>query len=259
MFRAFCLLLILVSGPSYSEIMDGAPTSMIPLEGIHDAVPKWEPLSRFGNAPTYTVLGKQYTLLTKVKNYKERGVASWYGTKFHKQKTSSGEPYDMYKMTAAHKTLPIPSYARVTNLNNGKQVIVKINDRGPFHTKRILDLSYAAASKLGITGTGTARIELEVVHPKGSENHRNASLVSKIENAKLYMQIGAFSMEKNAEQFAQKIATVVKPPVAIRRHAEGELPLYRVQIGPILENRMLAEIHRTLISGGFGNALAIVE
>ncbi|HZW13738.1 MAG TPA: septal ring lytic transglycosylase RlpA family protein [Noviherbaspirillum sp.] len=155
--------------------MDDGPGDMPP-EGLldtPDAEPKIEPYATRGNKP-YVVFGKQYTPFTDERPFKQRGIGSWYGKKFHGQKTSSGEPYDMYKMTAAHPTLPIPSYARVTNLNNGKQVIVRVNDRGPFHSGRIIDLSYTAALKLGYLGKGSTQLEVERLLPQ--EINRLASL-----------------------------------------------------------------------------------
>jgi rare lipoprotein A len=134
------------------------------LSSVPDASPKSEPLHRFANRP-YEVFGKKYVPLTKLQPYQQRGVASWYGKRFHGQKTASGEPYDMYAMTAAHPILPIPSYARVTNLRNGKQVIVRINDRGPFHSGRIIDLSYAAANRLGLIGSGSGEVEIDAIVP----------------------------------------------------------------------------------------------
>ena len=134
------------------------------LQAMPDAEPKVEPYSTRGNKP-YVVFGKRYTPITDDRPFKQRGVGSWYGKKFHGQKTSSGEPYDMYKMTAAHPTLPLPSYARVTNLSNGTQVIVRVNDRGPFHSSRIIDLSYTAALKLGYLGKGSSMLEVERLLP----------------------------------------------------------------------------------------------
>jgi rare lipoprotein A len=134
------------------------------LDGIADATPRVEPLHKWANRP-YQALGKSYTPLTSLQTFKQRGMASWYGKKFHGQKTASGELYDMYKMTAAHPTLPIPSYARVTRVANGKSVVVRINDRGPFHTGRIVDLSYAAAYKLGYIQAGSAEVTIEAVIP----------------------------------------------------------------------------------------------
>ncbi|GAA5173949.1 septal ring lytic transglycosylase RlpA family protein [Niveibacterium umoris] len=149
---------------------DDGPGDDIPdnLDAIPDATPRAEPLHPFANNP-YNVFGKDYVPATSVKPYQEQGLASWYGRKFHGKPTSSGEKYDMYGMTAAHPTLPIPSYARITNLRNGKSVIVRINDRGPFHTGRSIDLSYAAAYKLEYLDTGHTDVEIEAIVPEGIE------------------------------------------------------------------------------------------
>ena len=134
------------------------------LAATPDAVPRNEPLHKYANRP-YEVFGKKYVPLAAVQPFSQRGTASWYGKKFHGQKTSSGETYDMYKMTAAHPTLPIPSYVRVTHVASGKSVVVRINDRGPFHGGRIIDLSYVAAYKLGYIGAGSAQVQIEAVVP----------------------------------------------------------------------------------------------
>ena len=135
------------------------------LGGVPDAVPRVEPRSRNGNPPFYDVLGKRYYVLSSSSGYWERGVASWYGPGFHKERTSTGEPYDMYGMTAAHKTLPLPAYLRVTNLQNGRSIVVRVNDRGPFVGNRIIDLSYTAAAKLDMLRNGTAMVELRSIDP----------------------------------------------------------------------------------------------
>jgi rare lipoprotein A len=138
------------------------------LGSIPDATPRFEPLNRFANRP-YEVFGKKYVPLASVQPYHQRGIASWYGKRFHGQRTSSGERYDMYAMTAAHPILPIPSYARVTNLRNGRQVVVRINDRGPFHSDRVIDLSYAAAYRLGLIGAGSGEVEVDAIVPGARE------------------------------------------------------------------------------------------
>jgi rare lipoprotein A len=154
---------------------DNAPAN---LDQIEDAEPRLEPLNRAANNP-YTVFGQQYVPYKALAPYRQRGIGSWYGRKFHGQRTSSGEPYDMYAMTAAHATLPIPSYARVTNLANGRSTIVRVNDRGPFHPRRLVDLSYAAAYKLGYTGAGSASVEVESITredmPMIAERRRQAA------------------------------------------------------------------------------------
>jgi rare lipoprotein A len=151
------------SGGYYKGDGPGGPPP-VSLDKIADATPRAEPLNRGANAP-YTALGRKYVPYTSLGAYRARGVATWYGRKFHGKKTASGERYDMYAMTAAHTTLPIPSYARVTNLANGKSVVVRINDRGPFHADRIIDLSYVAAYKLGYVNAGSAKVEVEAILP----------------------------------------------------------------------------------------------
>jgi len=144
---------------------DAYPSAPIDVSQVPDAVPKAEPKSRYGNPPSYKQFGNQYYVLDSSHGYREQGIASWYGTKFHGRRTSSGDPYDMYTMTAAHKTLPLPSYARVTNIENGKSVIVRINDRGPFHDNRVIDLSYAAAHRIGVLQNGTGKVIVEAIDP----------------------------------------------------------------------------------------------
>jgi rare lipoprotein A len=154
------------TAPSTRYYKDDGPGDNPPpdLDSIPDAVPRVEPLNRFASRP-YTVLGREYFPASSLKAYRERGIASWYGRKFHGQKTSIGETYDMYAMTAAHPTLPLPSYARVTNLANGKSVVVRVNDRGPFLHDRLIDLSYAAAHRIGIAQRGSGEVEVESILP----------------------------------------------------------------------------------------------
>jgi rare lipoprotein A len=163
-----CVLLAACSSTSKKGgyYKDDGPEASPPrnLDRVPDAKPRSEPLNSAANRP-YVVFGKKYVPLARVQPYHQRGVASWYGKKFHGQKTSSGETYDMYAMTAAHPILPIPSYARVTSVRTGKQVIVRINDRGPFHGGRAIDLSYAAAYRLGLIGTGSGEVEIDAIVP----------------------------------------------------------------------------------------------
>jgi rare lipoprotein A len=214
-----------------------APTPPPPgnLDAIPDPVPRAEPRSRRGNPVSYEVFGTRYHLLATAEGYKERGVASWYGPTFHTRPTSSGEPYDMYAMTAAHKTLPIPAYARVTNLSNGRNVVVRINDRGPFVANRIIDLSYTAAHKLDMWRAGTAFVEVEVITPGTT-----ADIVRDIAPARpttlsgpaLYLQVGAFGVAENAIKLAERLRTAGISPVSVDVPT-GSPPLHRVRIGPI--------------------------
>jgi rare lipoprotein A len=189
------------------------------LSEVPDAVPAAEPLHRHANRP-YTVFGKGYVPLSALRPHRERGLASWYGKKFHGRKTSSGEVYDMYKMTAAHKTLPIPSFARVTSLSNGRSVVVRINDRGPFHGDRIIDLSYAAAHRLGYIQAGSAMVEVESILPGAQEPEGGH-----------YVQVGAFSSRENAEDFRSRVAR----ELAWLRESVQVLSignLWRLHVGP---------------------------
>lgn len=175
-----CLLLVLggliglLPGCSSTVDKDFEPD----LSGIKDAVPKYEPKSKYGNPKSYVVFGKRYRTKSSSKGHVERGLASWYGKKFHGRKTSSGERYDMYAMTAAHKTLPLPTYARVTNVKTGRSAVVKINDRGPFHGNRVIDLSYSAARKLGVVSKGTAMVEIRAIDPSRPEPARKGQFLA---------------------------------------------------------------------------------
>jgi rare lipoprotein A len=200
-------------------------------------VPRSEPRSSRGNPVSYEVFGKRYFIAATAQGYKERGVASWYGPDFHSRPTSSGEPYDMYAMTAAHKTLPIPAYARVTNLGNGRSVVVRINDRGPFVANRIIDLSYTAAHKLGMTQAGTAFVEVEVITPGSlAETARGvtdaAAPAISIAAPGLYLQAGAFGVASNAAQLAERLRAAGIDKVVVR-DPDATAALYRVRVGPI--------------------------
>jgi len=208
------------------------------LEAIPDATPKPEPLHKFANRP-YAVLGQTYTPDTSGKPYQTRGIASWYGKKFHGQRTSSGETYDMYGMTAAHPTLPIPSYVRVTSAQNGKSVIVRINDRGPFHADRVIDLSYTAAHKLGIVQNGSGLVEVESIDPAQWTPAPPVAIAATekpqplpvAEGESYWLQLGAFGVQANAEQLlAQLKAELGALGESVSIHAaEG---LYRLRAGP---------------------------
>ena len=172
--KSLALALILLAGCSSTPekrpggyYKDDGPGDAAQLASVPDAVPRAEPLHRYANRP-YEAMGRKYVPLTQVGVFKQRGAASWYGKRYHGSPTSSGEKYDMYKMSAAHPILPIPSYARVTNLANRKSVVVRINDRGPFHSGRAIDVSYAAAYKLGFIGQGSAQVEIEQIVPGGA-------------------------------------------------------------------------------------------
>jgi rare lipoprotein A len=230
---------------------DGPGANPPNLDGIADAQPRPERLHRFANNP-YEVFGKSYVPLRSAGEFRQRGTASWYGRRYHGQKTSSGEIYDMYAMTAAHPTLPIPSYVRVTNLASGTSVVVRVNDRGPFHSDRVIDLSYVAAYKLGYVQAGSAQVEIETVTAGSAGAVRPASppaaqalaaapapvpaqpptTLPVASNAGgVYLQLGAFSMRDNAELFRAKVykeLAWLNDPMQV----ESQGGLYRLWLGP---------------------------
>ena len=230
------------AAPSTKYYLDDGPPDRIPenLTAIPNAVPRDEPFHRYANRP-YTVFGVTYVPVVNKEPARQRGIASWYGKKFHGQKTASGEPYDMFAMTAAHPTFPIPSYARVTNLKTGEWVVVRINDRGPFHSNRIIDLSYAAAARIGIAGPGSGTVEVERVFEApeptlASQTLPPTPLAIEIpmvveEPAGLWLQLGAFSSRESAESFrdhaAKELAWNNEPLQVMSRDG-----MHRVRLGP---------------------------
>jgi rare lipoprotein A len=220
---------------------DGPSSRKITAADVDDAVPEVQPLARYGNHSPYTVLGKTYTVLPSARGYHERGIASWYGSKFHGRRTSSGEPYDMHLATAAHKSLPLPAFAEVTNLENGRKMVVKINDRGPFHDDRIIDLSYAAAVKLGIDKTGTAQVDVRAidVETPGRQAIKAAD--------GSFLQVGAFSQRSSADHLAGKMMAAQLKPVSIQK-SRG---LYKVWIGPYASDIEIEASIQRVVELGF--------
>jgi len=204
------------------------PPASMDVSSIPDAVPRAEPKSAKGNPAFYTVLGKRYFVLPTANGYVERGVASWYGPGFHAQSTSNGERYDMYAMSAAHKTLPLPAFVKVTNLTNGRSVIVRVNDRGPFKDGRIIDLSYTAASKLGMLRDGTAFVEVRHVSASVQPNEA----VTPPAGA-LFVQAGAFGTEANAAKLVAQLRSQGVTNAAVRADQVNGQTMYRVRVGPV--------------------------
>ena len=226
----------------YSVEKDFSPTLRMDPANIRDAIPREDPITIAGNKNPYTILGETYHLLPSAKGYKAQGGASWYGLKFHGHKTSNGEVYSIYGMTAAHKTLPIPSYVKVTNVANNRSAVVRINDRGPFHEGRIIDLSYAAASKLGYIGEGTAQVTVEAIDPKTWKPE------PELANEKgVYLQVGAYTMDKVAEEVYQTLFSKYEFPIKVE---SGKDQYHRVKIGPVQEDK-IAQITKNLQSEGF--------
>ncbi len=268
--RLFNLLagsLLLLSGcsvqvPEIFEEQDGGPDRHVDLGSIPNATPKAEPRSRYGNPSSYVVFGKRYNVMASAGNFNERGIASWYGNKFHGRRTSSGEPYDMFGMTAAHKHLPLPTYVEVTNLENGRKVIVKVNDRGPFHQNRIIDLSYVAAAKLGITAKGTGLVEVRVIDPRKPNQSAPAILASsgdKDLHPGLFIQAGAFKDKTNAMRMRSRLSESLNNPIRITEfNASGDV-LYRVQVGPLNQVQVADTISLQLENMGITNIRTVIE
>jgi rare lipoprotein A len=268
--RAVLLALVvstgLLTGCGTTGRKDGAPARRLDPDSIKDAVPRRDPITRAGNKNPYTVLGQTYRILPSSKGYRARGVASWYGTKLHGENTANGERYDIYEMTAAHCTLPIPTYVLVTNLENGRQCVVRVNDRGPFVSDRLIDLSYAAATKLGYVGKGTAQVEVTAIDPddwppraiaQGGEQKTtkivpplvlpapkpSVPLSDTVSDApaetvpplaaagSFYVQAGAFANNYAAENLRTRLANSTGYRVVVQPSQGGQV-LYRVRVGP---------------------------
>lgn len=260
-------------------ISDSAPAiHPTNIEQTPDAIPRIEAKSRGGNPDSYEVFGKTYHVMPSSEGFVQRGDASWYGTKFHGNNTSNGEVYDMYAMTAAHKTLPLPSYVEVKNLDNGKKIVVRVNDRGPFHEGRIIDLSYAAAAKLGTLKNGTSAVEIRVINPrlenasaldrppsKATEGAKSIAieLTEKPDNteikntAYLFLQVGAFRSLDNAAKLKSELETELGSLVSIKTQTASTL--FLVQAGPYMDIST-ANIARAKIQKmGFTSVLQIAQ
>lgn len=245
------------SGPNYRYHLrqDKAPHFRINANRIPNAVPKAEPLSKHGNPKSYVVFGRRYYVMKSAKGYHARGIASWYGMKFHDFKTSNGEIYNVAAMTAAHKTLPLPTYLQVTNLRNGKKIIVKVNDRGPFVNNRLIDLSYAAAKKLDMTGTGTAPVAITAISP-GIHLARNKTSIHRESYAGLhkkpvpYLQLGLFKQRASAQKLAVMVKQWTRSPVNVRTMLLHKRHYYQVVIGPLLNSKSSQLLTRKLKLAG---------
>lgn len=231
---------------------DGAPVAALSPDQVADAVPRADPILNAGNTSPYVVDGVEYRVLPTAAGYREDGIASWYGTKFHGRKTANGESYDLYLATAAHRSLPIPSYARVTNLNNQRSVIVRVNDRGPFHAERVIDLSYAAAVKLGMAQKGTAPVRVEVIELAGVDDRRGVYGA-----AYRYLQLGAFADSRTANDMRDAVAAIMTVPVTVSPVDVGGQRLNRVRVGPVNDDVELQRLRDLLMARGFTPGLVL--
>jgi len=242
------------------------------IERIPEPVPKSEPPSRYGNPATYSVWGQTYHVLPSSEGYEEEGLASWYGRKFHGYRTSSGEPYDMYRFTAAHRTLPLPTYVRVTKLSNNKQLVVRVNDRGPFHSDRIIDLSWAAAVRLGIEQNGTGHVRVEALTPEERPGGRRQGTVptavraaldspppeagkNQARSGDLYLQAGAFRALDGARDLERQLRNRLKLPVTVRKLEDSAY--YKVWLGPFASLDDQEQARQACQQAGFGNPMPV--
>ncbi len=271
--------------PGFPTERDG-PGRHRDMSRVPDAVPRVEARSRGGNPSSYVVFGKRYHTLKASQGFSQRGIASWYGRKFHGRKTSNGEKYDMYSMSAAHKRLPIPTYVEVTNLENGRRVVVRVNDRGPFHDNRIIDLSYAAASRIGMLGKGTALVEVRAIDPRAPRTpagrvaraptptapaprpaarpattpapHPGRQPASPV-TPQIFLQAGAFSNSGNAERLKQRLETGLAQPVRIIPVSAANGAVHRVQVGPLASVEVADQVSARLLNYGVAKPLVVID
>lgn len=248
----------------YSISQDRAPTRNVDIGAVPEVIPVPISRTRAGNRSPYTVLGKSYTVMPTEAGYSERGVASWYGEKFHGHKTSNGEVFDMYLASAAHKSLPIPSFLKVTNLDNNRSIVVRVNDRGPFHGDRVIDLSYAAAVKLGYSDMGTARVQLDAIvangdHASGRQSNSGQVLSSSSGSAS-YLQVGAFSSRASAEAMSAELRGLTDRPVFIRSvDTVNNGVMHRVRIGPLPNASEIGRLSQRVVAANLGNPYTVTE
>ncbi|QNI03265.1 septal ring lytic transglycosylase RlpA family protein [Halomonas sp. SH5A2] len=265
------------AGGRYAMSGDAYPLEPPDVSNVPDAVPRDEPLSRAGNRSTYEVWGKTYHVLPNADGYSKQGLASWYGEKFHGYATSNGEIYDMYKMSAAHRSLPLPTYARVTNQRNGQSVIVRVNDRGPFHSDREIDLSYAAAARLDILDEGTGAVRVEAINPEQWQAQRSpntsrsapapdtatASSSETPERSRdnppgepsgevVYLQIAALGDPQNAQKMRSQLSNAVPHDVRVNQDDD----IYRVQVGPVAADQE-SDARKALHDAGFTDVFIV--
>ncbi|MFM8454413.1 MAG: septal ring lytic transglycosylase RlpA family protein [Gammaproteobacteria bacterium] len=282
----FLIIILISSLASCAKLgdtnRDGFPRKTPDISKIPNAKPKIEQISKYGNPKSYVIGKKRYHVMKTSKGYREHGFASWYGTKFHGRRTSSGEKYDMFAMTAAHKFLPIPCYAQITNLDNGKMIIVKINDRGPFHGNRVIDLSYTAAAKLGILGRGTGKVEVLSIDPRDHGGFKLADLstknqlkpdyqqiynLNKIEKIKpskikkLYLQLGAFNQRSHAEKLRSKIRTLSQnnPTQISKIQNHNQRDTFKVLVGPFKDPKQAEKLTKKLRLAALPKPIVVQE
>ena len=261
------------SDDRYTLSQDTGPDQELDVASIETPEPRYEPPSKGGNKSPYEVWGETYTVMDSAEGYEARGVASWYGRKFHGHLTSNGETYNMYELSAAHRNLPLPTYVRVTNLDNDRSTIVRVNDRGPFHGDRLIDLSYAAARVLGFDGQGTARVHIEAVATRppeeqpeteknastqdgNTEPEKKSALPSGKKEDRLFVQVGAFGNLTAATQLKAQLLMVTASDVHLVNSSDDS-QVHRVWVGPFRERSAAEQAQRAIKSNGLGQSIII--
>ena len=241
------------------ELPDGKPQRDIAAADVAEAVPRPDPVLAAGNTSPYRVDGEVHEVMASSQGYRERGVASWYGRKFQGRRTANGEVYDPYLATAAHRNLPLPSYVRVTNLENRKTLVVRVNDRGPFHRGRLIDLSYGAALKLGFAELGTAWGEVEAVDVPGVEDLRSDPLLADWQSDYRYLQVGAFRQRRSAEDLRRQLVSQLQVPVEVSELKREQGTVHRVRVGPIEDRYRLLALRDRLLEMGYATVQPMPE
>lgn len=251
-------------GPAPARQLDGPPSRPVDVSSISEPVVQVEPLSRYGNPPFYEIDGIRYEVLNTSHGFEEEGIASWYGSKFHGRRTSSGEIFDMYQFTAAHPTLPLPSFVEVTNLDNDQTLVVRVNDRGPFARNRVIDLSYAAAKRLGFSNRGTTPVHLRVITP--TEGHSTAGTNpapyrfsdESSRRERIYLQLGAFGDPANARALKRRLQSAGFGPIVLDQSTSGSNQLSRLRLGPLDSTAEADQISAQLEDHGTASVIVVL-
>lgn len=269
---ALALAMLLMAGCAQFPTRDHGPAYPVNVSQVPNAIPRYEPKSPYGNPSSYAVDGQTYRVLPSCVGYQKRGIASWYGSKFNAGRTSDGEIYNMYAMTAASKVLPLPCYVRVTNLENGRAVVVRVNDRGPFVENRIIDLSYAAAARIGMLDRGTALVEVTALTPgapsasaapgsglpvAGAVDAQRAA-TGTLRKPQIFVQVDAFANRVNATRVLNRLRAANLGPAFILRDTRHGLLFYEVRIGPIPHVSQVDTLTSRLGTLGFPDAEVVI-
>lgn len=257
---ALAFILAACSTPTALEpIADGKPLGELDPARVQDAIPRAEPILAAGNSSPYTIAGIEYWVMSSSAGYREQGIASWYGSKFHGRRTANGEVFDAYAASAAHRSLPLPTYVRVTNLDNQRSLIVRVNDRGPFHAERLIDLSYGAAVRLGFATQGTASVGIIALVVEGSEDLRSQLGLVSWQQDYRFLQLGSFSQRQSAENLLARVPSEVEVDAAVTEIRLQGRSFYRVRLGPVEDRQALLALQDRMIAGGFDGAKLVAE